>query len=287
MAKKKRGLGKGLSALIPDEPVEQKKEDNNKNSIINIDIALIEPNGGQPRKDFSSEALEELTRSIEKHGVIQPIIVRKVDEGYQLVAGERRWRASKEAGLKEIPCIVKDIEQNKSTEIALIENIQREDLNSIEEALAYNNLIKEYNLTQEKISEVVGKSRSYIANIMRLLNLSDEVIKLISKGKLSSGHGRTLLGVKNEKEQIELAKKVIENNLSVRETEKLVKNLNKENDKSNTKKRNKDPILLELEENLRKRFGTKVKINKKKNKGKIEIEYYSNEDLERILEILA
>lgn len=288
MVVKKRGLGKGLSALIPDEPIENLTANNNNEGILNIDISLIEPNAEQPRRKFDKEAIKELANSISRHGVIQPIIVKKYNRGYQIIAGERRWRAAKEAGLKEIPAIVKELEQMQSTEIALIENIQREDLNIIEEALAYKNLVDKYNLTQEEISEVVGKSRPHIANILRLLNLDKRVIEMISKEMLSNGHGRALLGIEDKELQLKTATIVFEKSLSVRETEKLVKDLIKNQNKSKKKiKKEKDPVLTEFEESLRKILGTKVSIIKGKNKGKIEIEYYSEDDLERILEVLA
>ena len=290
MAVKKRGLGKGLSALIPDEPIEDIRiETNDKDKVVSIDISLIEPNAEQPRREFGQEAIQELALSIKKHGIIQPIIVRKQNEGYQIVAGERRWRAAKEAGLKEVPAIIKELEQMESTEIALIENIQREDLNPIEEAIAYNNLIERYNVTQEEISSIVGKSRSYIANIIRLLNLDEQVIELILNGMLSNGHGRTLLALTDKEAQLKTAKVVIENELSVRETERLVKDLIKGKNTERKQKvaERKDPSLIEFEESLRKILGTKVQIIKGKKKGKIEIEYYSDEDLDRILEMLS
>lgn len=290
MAVKKRGLGKGLSALIPDEIVnEAKTVVDDKDKIINIDISYIEPNTEQPRRKFDQEAIQELALSIKKHGIIQPIIVRKQNKGYQIVAGERRWRAAKEAGLKEIPSIIKELEQMESTEVALIENIQREDLNPIEEAIAYKNLIDRYNVTQEEISSIVGKSRSYVANIIRLLNLDEQVIKLMSNGKLSNGHGRTLLALADKEVQLKTANAIIENELSVRETERLVKGLIEDNsvEKKQKVKKRKDPSLIEFEESLRKILGTKVQIIKGKKKGKIEIEYYSDEDLDRILEVLS
>ncbi|WP_202707888.1 ParB/RepB/Spo0J family partition protein [Sporosalibacterium faouarense] len=287
MAKKRTGLGKGLSALIPDQPINNDNIDN-KASIEEIDITFIEPNKEQPRREFNSVKLNELAESIKIHGVIQPIIVRKKEEGYELIAGERRWRASKQAGLKRIPCIIREIEQLDSTKIALIENIQRENLNPIEEALAYKSLVEKHELTQEKISEIVGKSRSYITNLLRLLNLDKRVIGLIMKGEITSGHGRTLLAVENKEVQYKLAKSIIEKSLSVRETEKLVKNLS-ENKKNKNKKDNSvdDPIISGIEESLRKTLGTKVKIVKGRKKSKIEIEYYSEEDLDRILDVLS
>ncbi|EOC99422.1 ParB/RepB/Spo0J family partition protein [Caldisalinibacter kiritimatiensis] len=288
MAKKKRGLGKGLSALIPDEPKEEIIEEAGE-KIVSLDISLIEPNDEQPRRHFDEQSLYELTKSIEAHGVLQPIIVRKKGKGYQIVAGERRWRAAKEAGLKEIPCLVKELEQIKSTEIALIENIQREDLNPIEEALAYNGLMDKYDFTQEEVADIVGKSRSYIANVTRLLNLDERVLEYISTGRLSSGHGRALLSIRDSELQYGTAIKIMEKGLSVRETEKLIKEMKnkKKNKRKNKVQKKKDPILIELEDNLTKVLGTKVQISKGRKKGKIEIEYYSDEDLERILDIIS
>ena len=209
MATPKRGLGKGLSALIGDKPmVEDLLGDNldsKENIIKNIPLSDIIPRDDQPRKQFSSDSLKELSKSIELHGVIQPIIVRKIDDKYEIVAGERRYRASLLAGLKEIACIVKDMDVENASKLALIENIQREDLNPIEEALAYRHLVQEYNLKQEDIGMSLGKSRTYITNTMRLLNLEEKIIKYISDGKLTSGHGKVLLGVKEPSEQIKLA----------------------------------------------------------------------------------
>lgn len=293
MSVKKRGLGKGLSALIPDEPlIDVVDVKSNDERIHFIDISLIEPNREQPRKEFDEDALSELVESVQRHGVLQPIIIRKRNKGYEIVAGERRWRAAREAGLSEIPALVKEFDQAEVTQIALIENIQRENLNVIEEALAYKNLSEKYKLTQEEISQAVGKSRPYISNIMRLLNLGDEIIKLISSGSISSGHGRALLSVEDKDARLQLSQTVIENNLSVRETEKLVKDFleKKENKISSNKvnkKKMKDPFILEIEESLRKVFGTKVLISKGSKKGKIEIEYYNDDDLERILELLS
>lgn len=292
MSVKKRGLGKGLSALIPDEPlIDIAETESNDERIHFIDISLIEPNREQPRKDFDEDTLGELVKSVQRHGVIQPIIVRRRKDGYEIVAGERRWRAAREAGLNEIPALIKKLNQAEVTQIALIENIQRENLNAIEEAMAYKNLSERYKLTQEEISQAVGKSRSYISNIMRLLNLEDEIIELIVEGSISSGHGRTLLSVEDRDARLHLSQAIIKNNLSVRETEKLVKKFLDENGKktsdNKSKQKAKDPIILEIEESLRKVFGTKVLISKGRKKGKIEIEYYNEDDLERILELLS
>lgn len=294
MTAKKRGLGKGLSALIPDEPILDTNEAQpNDKKIELIDINLIKPNEEQPRKEFQNEALDELVESIKRHGILQPIILRKIDGGYGIVAGERRWRAAIKAGLDKIPSIIRELDQIEVSQIALIENIQREDLNPIEEAMAYKNLSKKYKLTQEEISQAVGKSRSYIANSMRLLNLDDSILEKISKGLISSGHGRALLSIEDKEKRIKLCETIIDKNLSVRETEALVKDLEKNNTKDTAetktvkKDKTKDPFILEIEETLRKLFGTKVQISKGSKKGKIEIEYYSDEDLERILELLS
>ncbi len=293
MSVKKRGLGKGLSALIPDEPlIDITDAEASEEKIKLIDISQIEPNREQPRRDFDEEALNELVQSIEKHGILQPIIVRKQNTGYEIVAGERRWRAAQKAGLKEVPALIKELSQIEVSQIALIENLQREDLNPIEEALAYKNLTEKYNLTQEEISQSVGKSRPYISNIMRLLNLEDEIIELISNGTISSGHGRALLAIEDKEARKKICQSIVDNNLSVRETEKLVKECLENKDKRKTSEKNKnaskkDPFILGIEESLRKYFGTKVVVTKGNKKSKIEIEYYSDDDLERILELLS
>lgn len=282
MANKKRGLGKGLSALIPDEPIDEILNSDDKNYIMDIDISLIKPNENQPRKEFNEESLDELKESIKTYGVIQPVIVRKMGKVYEIVAGERRWKASKEAGLESIPCIVKDIEDFEATKLSLIENLQREDLNPVEEANAFKDLMDQYKLTQEEIAKIVGKSRSYIANSIRLLNLDDEVKDYLSKGEISSGHGKAILAIDDKKKQKKVARDIIDKKLNVRDAESLVKDI-----KKNTPSRvEKDPYILDIEENLISKFGTKVKITQGNNKGKVEIEYYSDDDLNRILEIL-
>ncbi len=287
MSVKKRGLGKGLSALISDEVVIDDRS--SKEFIENIDINLIIPNENQPRQEFHKEALSDLTNSIKAHGLIQPIIVRKVKNKYEIIAGERRFRASKAAGLKEIPCILKDINTEMSAKIALIENVQREDLNPIEEALAYKKLMGDYNLTQEEVANEVGKSRSYIANTVRLLNLGEEIIDYISKGELTSGHGKALLGIKDKKEQLLAAEKIIANNLNVRQTEEMTNKKTTANKKINVKnsKGSKDSHIIDLEESLMRTLGTKVNLIQGDKKGKIEIEYYGYEDLERIIDVLT
>ncbi|RBP36684.1 ParB/RepB/Spo0J family partition protein [Garciella nitratireducens] len=282
----KRGLGKGLSALIPETAEREEKENS-----IEIDIMQIQPNQYQPRKDFDQEKLQELACSIEEHGIIQPIVVTPMEKGYQIIVGERRWRAAHMCGLKTIPAIIKEFSEQEIMEIALIENLQREDLNIIEQAKAYKQLIDEFSLTQDDLAMRLGKSRSVIANTLRLLTLSNEIQELIKEDKLSPGHGRALLSIKDKDVRNILAKKVIEEKLSVRDLEKLTKNLKNKNQKKRKEQQKqkiiKSPIILELEENLQKILGTKVNIINKNKKGKIEIEYYSNEDLERILEIIT
>jgi len=295
VATRKKGLGKGLSALIPDDPIEEllKIEDEDKNEkIVNIDISLIKPNENQPRKEFDEESLLELSQSIKTYGIIQPIIVRKLEKNYEIVAGERRWRASKKAGLKEIPCIIKDMKELDSIKIALIENLQRQDLNPIEEAEAFEELMKNHRFTQEEVAKIVGKSRSYIANTIRLLKLDEKTMNHIEEGRISSGHGRALLSIENPKERENIAKEIIDKKLNVRDTEKIAKEI-KEVKKEKTSTDNvfsntflEDTIISDAEERLMQYFGTKVQISKGKNKGKIEIEYYGDEDLNRILEIM-
>lgn len=285
MSVKKRGLGKGLSALISDEII---MEDNNKTkeSVINIDIDLIVPNENQPRQEFDEVALSELTDSIKIHGLIQPILVRKIKDKYEIIAGERRWRASQAAGLKAVPCLLKDVTEEVAAKFALIENIQREDLNPIEEAIAYKRLMQDYSLTQEEVASQVGKSRPYIANTVRLLNLDEGIINYISKGELTPGHGKVLLGIKDKKQQLMTAEQIIKNNLNVRETENITNE--KANITKKTKKKNlKDTNIIDLEESLMKILGTKVNLVQGSKKGKIEIEYYGYEDLERIIDVLT
>ncbi|MBL4930496.1 ParB/RepB/Spo0J family partition protein [Clostridium paridis] len=279
---KKFGLGKGLNALIPSEDIDEVDE----KSKVYISINKIRANSEQPRKYFDSEKISELSKSILNHGVIQPLILQKDNENYIIVAGERRWRAAKLAGLKEVPAIIMDLSKSQLLEISLIENIQREDLNPIEEAKAFKQLISEFNLTQEALSERVGKSRTTITNSMRLLNLDERVQNYVVEGVISEGHGRTLLAIEDKEIQYKMAQKVIDDKISVRELEKIIKNLGKEKKKSEDTEGEMSPYLKDLREKLESKFGTKVNIDKKRSKGKIEIEYYSNEDLERILEII-
>ena len=277
MAVKRKALGKGLSALIPEN---LEKEDYER--IQEIDIDLISPNPNQPRKVFEQDKLDELTESIKKYGVIQPIIVRKEGEFYTIIAGERRWRACKNANIKTMPCIIRDIEKRNASEIALIENIQREDLNAIDEANAYEFIMERYGITQEQVSNIVGKSRVYVTNILRLSNLDDYVKDKIIKNLISAGHGRAILSLEKEKQK-SITDIIIRDNLSVRDVENLVKATKKV--KRNTKPE-KDKYLAYLEDVLTDRFSSKVNIKSNKDKGKIEIEYHSSEDLNRILDLL-
>jgi len=277
MVAKRNALGRGLSALIPED-----LEEEDKGRIEDIDTNLICPNPIQPRKVFEHDKLEELTQSIIKYGVIQPIIVRKDGNLYTIIAGERRWRACKNANIKCIPCIVRDIENKNASEIALIENIQREDLNPIDEANAYEYIMERYGITQEDVSNIVGKSRVYVTNIMRLINLDKYVQEKIVSNHITAGHGRAILSLPKEK-QIEITNKIIKEDLSVRDIEKLVReNKNVKNKKVLVK----DKYLTYVEEMLTDRLSTKVNIQSKKNKGKIEIIYNNNEDLNRILDLL-
>ncbi len=273
----KKGLGKGLGALISNESM----EDNI--GVLELKINEIEPNAAQPRKLFDDEKLLQLSESIKQHGIIQPIIVKKDSSIYTIIAGERRWRAAKLAGLSTIPALVKDFTELQVMEVALIENLQREDLNPIEEANAFINLMNEFNLTQEQIAEKIGRSRSAIANTIRLLGLSNDVKKFIVSGELTSGHARTLVIIENEELQKSAAEYIINNKLSVRETENYIKSiLHKKEKNKNTKSENLE--YKYVEDKLKNILGTKVKLNANKNKGKIVIEYYSNDELDRLLD---
>ena len=280
---KKTGLGRGLDALFAEMPaIEEKKEIKPGEVIEKIRLTEIEPNKGQPRKQFDSESLDELAESIKRYGVIQPIIVSKQDDYYEIIAGERRWRAAKRAGLEEMPCIVRDDDERKKREISLIENIQREDLNPIEKARSFKELMEEYSLTQMQMSEIIGISRSAIANTIRILNLDNRVIDLALEGKLTEGHCRSLVSVDDPEKQYKLALKIIETGDSVRDIERKVKNGKqlKEKDKKY------EAIYHDIENQFQGFFGTKVKLDAGKRKGKIIIEYASNDDLERILELI-
>lgn len=278
---KKLALGKGLGALIPEE-------DNSKDSgSLLIPINKIKSNVDQPRKDFDNERIIELAESIKHHGIIQPLILKQSGNNYMIIAGERRWRAAKLAGINEVPAIIMDLTDKEILEVSLIENIQREDLNPIEEALAYKKLLSDFNITQEELSKRMGKSRTAITNIMRLINLDSRVQEYLIEGVLSEGHGRTLLAVKDNDLQYELAQKVIDDGISVRELERLIKHIATKNtvkERRNVQELN--PYYKDVLNKLQDHFGTKVVLSNKNNKGKIEIEYYSEEDLQRILDII-
>ncbi|ECO1670316.1 ParB/RepB/Spo0J family partition protein [Listeria monocytogenes] len=274
-----KGLGKGINALFNNV-------DTNEETVQNIVIKEIKPNPYQPRKIFDAKAINELRDSIKIHGVLQPIILRNTDKGYEIVVGERRYRAAKEAKLKEIPAVVRDLTEEEMMELSVIENLQREDLSPLEEAESYQFLMKKLSLTQAKLAERVGKSRPYIANFVRLLTLPEEVQVMLRDGSLSAGHGRVLLGLKLKKNIIPTAKKAVAQGLTVRQLEDVVNNLN-ENVSRETIKPARVPIFIrESESQLRDKFGTAVSIKRRDKKGKIEIEFLSDDDLDRILEIL-
>jgi len=276
----KRGLGKGLEALIP------KAEHKEKGLVVEMDVESLTPNLFQPRKNFDKEKMEELKGSIKKHGIIQPIVVRKMANGYEIVAGERRLKAAKEIGLKKIPAIIKSINNEKSLEIALVENIQREDLNPVEQANAFKRLIDEFKLTQQELAEATGKSRALVANTIRLLKLNPEIQKNISEGKISFGHAKLLLSIEDEEVQRAVCDRIIANGLSVRDTESLIKNIEKAQKKQFKVKNITIERFPEIEGRLRDALGTKVNILYDGKKGKVSIEFYSKEDLRRIAGLL-
>ena len=280
--KKNTGLGKGLDALLVSNIIEEEKVQDGE-VVQKLKIIDVEPNREQPRRNFDEEALEELSNSIKEYGVIQPIIVTKEDNYYKIVAGERRWRASKKAGLDEIPAIVRDYDKQKNSEIALIENIQREDLNPIEKATAIRELLDTYSLTQQQLADKLGISRSGLANTVRILNLDNRVIELVKDGKITEGHCKALLAINDPEKQYEAAKYIIESGDSVREVEKQMRIKKKTNPKV---KNRYQPIYQEIEDSFRSFFGTKVKLEAKERSGKIIIQYSSNEDLDRILNII-
>ncbi len=284
----KKGLGKGLDALIrPNLLGDPEKTDsiNEDEKVQKIKITKIEPNPDQPRVRFDEDSLDELADSIKKNGIIQPILAVSRGDHFMIVAGERRWRAAKQLGLKEVPVIVGDFNEQQIMEISLIENIQRENLNPIEEAKAYKRLIEELNLKQDEVAEKVSKNRATITNSLRLLKLDEKVQNMLIEGQISSGHARALLAIEDKEEQIRLAEKVFDEKMTVRDIEKYIKNLGKTKKKKD--KNNLELIYKDLEEKLKTVLGTKVSINaKNEDKGKIEIEYYSKEDLERITDIL-
>ena len=286
MAIKKGGLGKGLGALMPDGDTDVINGSTNENKVIFIDINKISPNRKQPRKNFDDDTLSELAESIKLHGIIQPISVKSLKNGYEIIAGERRWRASRIAGLKEVPCIIKTCSEKDNILVALIENLQREDLNPIEEADAYSYVSENFGMTQEEISKNVGKSRSYIANALRLQKLPDEIRRMIIDGDISAGHGRTLLALDNPSKQYELAMLIKEKGLSVRETEEAVKEI-LDPSKKKTYSRRTDPVLKEIENRITENIGTKVRIKEKNNRGTIQLSFYSREELERLIDFLS
>lgn len=307
---KRTGLGKGLGAIFGDEVMEsaaeeqeakhqakskkaqepeKKEEDSDIGRELMVKVTSIEPNREQPRKDFNEEAMGELAESMKLYGVLQPLLVQKKGDYYEIIAGERRWRAAKMAGLKEVPVVIREYTKQQTMEIALIENVQREDLNPIEEAKAYQRLIQEFELKQEEIAARVGKNRVTITNSMRLLKLDERVQEMLIQNQITGGHARALLTVEDGELQYKLAGKIIAENLSVREIEKIVKSLSK---KKNPKEKNVEDeslalIFRDLEERMKSAMGTKVSINRKdKNKGRVEIEYYSESELERIVELI-
>ena len=291
-APKNRGLGKGLEALFSNSEIDTqeisvtKKEESEEKGISFIDINEIKPNQNQPRKSFNEEKLEELAASIIENGLIQPVILRKADKGYEIVAGERRWRACRKAGLKEIPCIIREFTDEQNMLIAIIENMQREDLNPIEEAEGLNQMIVNFGMTQEQVSKSVGKSRPYITNALRLLKLPSEIREMLLANQLSAGHARAIAGISDTEKQIQLAEYAIKEGLSVREIEKIIKEENDPKKKITRKKTEKSADVRKVEDDLKHIMGTKVNLNQSGKKGKIEIEYYSRDELERLIEML-
>jgi len=273
-----KGLGKGLDALFI--PVEDEQ------TIEQIAIDQLRPNPYQPRKTFDADAIEELKQSIIEYGIIQPLILRKSIKGYEIVAGERRFRAAREAGLESVPAIIQDFDDHKMMEIALLENLQREDLSIIEEAIAYKSLLEELDVTQEELSKRLGKSRSHIANTVRLLSLPEFVTRYMNNGTLSMGHGRALLGIKDKSMIETVAKKIVNEKLNVRQVEQLITQLNEKPKRKTKKQADKDIFLIEQESILREKLGTKVSISQGKKKGKIEIEFYNEEELQDLLDVL-
>ncbi|WP_313892708.1 ParB/RepB/Spo0J family partition protein [Psychrobacillus sp.] len=275
-----KGLGKGINALFPGEDLEKAEQ------VEQLTLVTLKPNPFQPRKIFDEDALTDLSESIKEHGVLQPIIVRKKGSKYEIVVGERRFRASELAGLDSIPAVIRELTDQQMMELAILENLQREDLTAIEEAEAYQSLIENLNLTQEQLAFRLGKSRPHIANHIRLLSLPVEVRDIISSGILTMGHGKALLGLKKKKNISLIMEKTIKENLNVRQLEALVQRLNENVPRETKKTEKKDIFTVEKESDLREKFGTAVSITKNSNKGKIEIEFYSDDDLERILQLL-
>ncbi len=306
--KKSKGLGRGLDALFGDMEVEIVKNgktktpaagesdistnmtsqeaatDSNAGGILYIDINDIKPNVNQPRKAFDEEKLEDLAASIKEHGLIQPVVLRSVGTGYEIVAGERRWRAARKAGVKDIPCIVRELSDEENMLLAIIENMQREDLNPIEEAEGINQMIDTYGLTQDDVSRSVGKSRPYITNCLRLLKLPEDIQRFVADGQLSAGHARAIVSAGSKEKQIALAQRAVKEGLSVRQIEKLAKE--SKNSKKPAKPREKNADVKRVERDLKEALGTRVTLNQKGKKGKIEIEYYSKDELERLIDLL-
>lgn len=294
---KRKGLGKGLDSLIPEkntsqsaQPEKSKKADTAEKAETGeqmMKISLVEPNREQPRQNFEEDALLELADSIKQYGVLQPLIVRKRDDYYEIIAGERRWRAAKLAGVKEVPVIIKDYNQQEILEIALIENIQRENLNPIEEAMAFKKLLEEFNLKQDEVAERVSKSRTAVTNSMRLLKLDGRVQQMIIDDMISTGHARALLAIDDPEQQYALANRIFDEKLSVRETEKLIKDLKNPKKQKEKKKIENAFVYEDLENRMKEVLGTKVHVSAKgKGKGKIEIEYYSDKELERMFDMI-
>ena len=286
----KRGLGKGLDSLIPSNVMESTKsqtssKEKSEEGAVIVKISMVEPNREQPRKNFAEDYLQELADSIKQFGLLQPILVQDKKSYYEIIAGERRWRAAKIAGLKEVPVIIRNLTDQEVVEISLIENIQREDLNPIEEAQAYKRLLTEFHLKQDEVAERVSKSRTAVTNSMRLLKLCDPVQKMVVDGMISTGHARALLAIEDPEQQYLIAQKVFDEKLSVREVEKLVKNLNKPPKPAKIENSTLNIIYQDISEKLKQSLGTKVSIQAKENgSGKIEIEFYNHEDLDRLLE---
>lgn len=289
-----RGLGKGLDSLIPDAmgDSKKKKDDNvgsEKGSETLVKISSVEPNREQPRKNFDEDALQELSDSIKQFGLLQPILVQDRQDHYEIIAGERRWRAAKIAGLKEVPVIIKNLDEREIVEISLIENIQRENLNPIEEAQAYKRLLTEFNLKQDEVAERVSKSRTAVTNSMRLLKLCDEVQQMVIDDMISTGHARAILSIEDPEQQYMIAQKIFDEKMSVRDVEKFIKNLNKPNSKKANTEKNKsiEYIYQDTAEKMKQSLGTKVNISAKENgSGKIEIEFFSHEDFDRLVEMI-
>ena len=288
---KKARIGKGLDALIPSggvsKTVDKPVKVTDKDGVVNVKISKVEPNREQPRKNFDEDALQELAESIKQFGVLQPILVQERDDYYEIIAGERRWRAANIAGLKEVPVIIRNLTEQEIVEIALIENIQREDLNPIEEAQAYKRLLTEFNLKQDEVAERVSKSRTAVTNSMRLLKLSDEVQQMVIDEMITTGHARALLAIEDPEQQYILAQKVFDEKLSVRDIEKLVKNLGKTKVQKKSKEKQLTAIYQESEEALKGKLSTKVSIVAKENgAGKIEVEFFSHEELDRLMDLI-